>query len=178
MFKKSRVERDLALEDILVEAPDDMDGNAVTVASDHLFTVNTECEKLNPETVDYYHRTVARLLFASKRARPDLQTAVAYLCTRVACSDRDNYKKLKRVIQYICDTIHLPLVLGWDGSGNLVWSIDASFAVHMDMKSHTGYCLTMGTGAVVSGSTKQKISTRSSTESELVGVDDTINFIE
>ena len=74
--------------------------------------------------------------------------------------------------------IHISLVLGWDESGNLVWSIDASFAVHMDMKSHTGYCLTMGTGAVISGSIKQKITTRSSTESELVGVDDTITFIE
>jgi hypothetical protein len=166
------------LEDILDESPDDMGGTAVTVASDHLFNVNPECKKLNVETADYYHRTVARLLFASKRARPDLQTAVAYLCTRVASSDEDDYKKLKRVIQYIRDTIHLPLVLGWDESGILVWSIDASFAVHMDMRSHTGYCLTMGTGAVVSGSVKQKITTRSSTESELVGVDDTITFIE
>ena len=48
----------------------------------------------------------------------------------------------------------------------------------MDMKSHTGYSLTMGTGALVSGSVKQKITTRSSTESELVGIDDTITFIE
>jgi hypothetical protein len=69
-------------------------------------------------------------------------------------------------------------VLGWDELGNLVWIIDASFAVHMDMKSHTGYCLTMGTGAVVSGSVKQKLTMRSSTESELVGIDDTITFIE
>jgi hypothetical protein len=166
------------LEDILVEAPDGMDGTSVTVASDHLFTVNTESEKLDVETGDYYHRTVARLLFAAKRARPDLQTAVAFLCTRVAAPDVDDYKKLKRAIQYIRDTIHLPLVLGWDESGTLVWSIDASFGVHMDMKSHTGYCLTMGTGMVVSGSTKQKITTRSSTESELVGIDDTITFIE
>jgi hypothetical protein len=166
------------LEDILLEAPDDMDGVSVTVASDHLFTVNGGCEKLNPEIADYYHRTVARLLFAAKRARPDLQTAVAFLCTRVASPDNDDYKKLAKVIRYIRDTIHLPLVLGWDETGRLVWSIDASFAVHMDMKSHTGYCLTMGKGAVVSGSTKQKITTRSSTESELVGVDDTITFIE
>ena len=117
-------------------------------------------------------------MFAAKRAGPDLHTAVAFLCTRVSCSDADDYGKLKKVIQYIRDTINLPLVLGWDETGNLVWSIDASFAVHMDMKSHTGYCLTMGTGAVVSGPTKQKITTRSSTESELVGVDDTITFIE
>ena len=69
-------------------------------------------------------------------------------------------------------------MLGWDESGILTGSIDAAFAVHMDMKSHTGYSLTMGTGAVVSGSVKQRITTRSSTESELVGVDDTIKFIE
>ena len=36
----------------------------------------------------------------------------------------------------------------------------------------------MGRGSVVSGSIKQKLTTRSSTESELVGVDDTITFIE
>ena len=166
------------LEDIIVEAPDDMDGIAVNVASEHLFKVNPECEKLDHEVADYFHRTVARLLFASKRARPDLQTAVAFLCTRVAKPDKDDYKKLKRVIQYIRDTIFLPLVLGWDESGILTWSIDAAFAVHMDMKSHTGYSLTMGTGALVSGFVKQKITTRSSTESELVGIDDTITFIE
>ena len=85
---------------------------------------------------------------------------------------------MKKVVQYIRDTIHLPLVLGWDESGILTGSIDAAFAVHMDMKSHTGYSLTMGTGAVVSGSVKQRITTRSSMESELVGVDDTIKFIE
>ena len=48
----------------------------------------------------------------------------------------------------------------------------------MDMKSRTGYCLALEKGSVVSGSTKQKITTRSSTESELVGVDGTITFIE
>ena len=47
------------LEDIVLEAPDDMDGKSVTVASDHLFTVNDKCEKLDPEIADYYHRTVA-----------------------------------------------------------------------------------------------------------------------
>ena len=60
----------------------------------------------------------------------------------------------------------------------MVWSIDASFAVHMDMKSHTGYCLTLRIGSPISGSSSQKINTRSLTESELVGVDDGIGFVE
>ena len=41
-----------------------------------------------------------------------------------------------------------------------------------DMKSHTGMSMTMGKGAVISLSRKQKLNTRSSTEAELVAVDD------
>ena len=40
------------------------------------------------------------------------------------------------------------------------------------MKSHTGGVLTLGKGAVYSRITKQKINTKSSTEGEIVGVDD------
>ena len=44
------------------------------------------------------------------------------------------WKKLRRLVRYVRATIHLPLIIGSDGSGNMVWSINASFAVHMDMK--------------------------------------------
>jgi hypothetical protein len=165
------------LEDIIADSPDDMKGTAVTPAHSKLFQVNSECEKLDHKTMDWFHRTVARILFASKRARPDLQTGVAFLCTRVACPDKDDYGKLKKLIEYIRETIYLPLILGWDESGILTWSVDASFAVHMDMRSHTGMALTLGRGALISGSYKQKINTKSSTESELVGVDDGMPFI-
>eukprot|EP00957_Ditylum_brightwellii_P199806 15232253-Ditylum_brightwellii.AAC.1 len=50
--------------------------------------------------------------------------------------------------------------------------VDTSFVVHPDMKSHTGGMLMMGEGAIHDGSTKQKLNTRSSTEVEIVGVDD------
>lgn len=57
------------------------------------------------------------------------------------------------------------------------WWIDASFAVHPDMlhmRSHTGAMMSMGGGAIYAFSTRQKINTRSSTECELVGVNDTL----
>jgi hypothetical protein len=50
--------------------------------------------------------------------------------------------------------------------------VDAAFAVHPDFKSHTGGVMTFGGGAAQSISRKQKLNTRSSTESELVGADD------
>ena len=46
------------------------------------------------------------------------------------------------------------------------------------MKSHTGAILTMGKGAVISDSTKQKVNSRSSTEAELKGIDDEIVKVE
>jgi hypothetical protein len=52
------------------------------------------------------------------------------------------------------------------------WYVDAAFAVHPDMKSHTGYVMTLGKGTVVSSSRKQTLNTRSSTEAELVAADD------
>ena len=45
------------------------------------------------------------------------------------------------------------------------------------MKSHTGSNMTMGKGAIISSSRKQKLNTRSSTEAELVAADDTLSSI-
>ena len=55
--------------------------------------------------------------------------------------------------------------------------MDAAYAVHNNMKSHTGGVLSLGEGAVYATSTKQKINTKSSTESELVGADDVMGQI-
>jgi hypothetical protein len=57
------------------------------------------------------------------------------------------------------------------------WSINASFAVHPDMKSHTRASMTLGKGAIYLMSRKQKINTKSSTEAELVGVDDAMTMV-
>jgi hypothetical protein len=152
-----------------------MEGVARTPAQDDLFTIDESSPLLNEKDADFYHRTTARLLFAAKRASPDLQVAVAYMCTRVKAPTVSDYHKLGRTIKYLRSTIFMPLVLGWDGSGVLTWSVDASFAIHNDMRSHTGAVLSMGQGALMSMSSKQKINIKSSTEAELVGVLKTVS---
>ena len=52
------------------------------------------------------------------------------------------------------------------------WFADAAFAVHQDMKSHTGLNMTWGQGSVISASRKQKLNTTSSCEAELVAAND------
>ena len=51
------------------------------------------------------------------------------------------------------------------------------YSTHWDCKSNTGMIMSLGKGAVMSFSKKQKLNTRSSTEAELVGIDDTIPSI-
>jgi hypothetical protein len=152
----------------------DMDGETATPAANHLFEVNEKSGEiqLDPATADLFHHNVAKLLFLCKRARPDIQTAISFLCTRVKSPDTDDYKKLARVMRYLRGTINMPLTLEADSVQLVKWWVDASFAVHPDMRSHTGGAMTLGKGTVYGTSTRQKINTKSSTEAELVGVND------
>lgn len=162
---------------ILDELPDDMDGESATPAASFLFDIDEECEKLDTETAEFFHHNTAKLLFLCKRARPDIQTAVAFLCTRVKGPDTDDYKKLTRVMRYLRATIGMPLTLEADGSNVYKWWADASYGVHPDMRSHTGGVLSLGRGAVYATSTRQKIGTKSSTEAELIGVSDVLSQV-
>lgn len=120
------------------EAPKDMDGLAETPASEHLFTVDSTAEKLAKDESDTFHSLTAQLLFLGKRARPDIQTAVAFLCMRVKDPDIDHYKKLAQVIKYLHKYPKIPLMLEGCKLDSVVRSVDASFGVHGDMRSHTG----------------------------------------
>ena len=166
------------LEDVIFEAADDLKNSLSYYPGNYqLFKVEDDSPRLLPKDADIFHCHVARLLFVSKRARPDIQVCVAFLCTQVKSPTELDYKKLRRVITYLQETIHLPLVIDIDDSITRSWNIDASFAVHPDCKSYTGVCLTLGHGSVLSLSLKQKINTKSSTEAELVGVDGAMIFV-
>ena len=157
---------------ILDEVPPEMRGKATTPAAAYLFDINESCAKLDEEQARFFHYVVAKLLFLSKRGRPDIQTAIAFLSTRVKNPDVDDLKKLTRVIKYLDGSIDIVLRLSAQAPLMIKWWIDGSFATHRDMRSHSGGTMTMGYGSISSNSTKQKLNTRSSTEAELVAVDD------
>ena len=121
------------IEDIIVSTPPDVRGIAPDPARSKLFSVHKTSQRLSSAETDEFYSMTTQLLFAAKRTRPDIQVGVAYLCTRVREPTEDTYLKLTRVIQYLCNTVHLPLVIGWDTSRTLLWSIGVSFAVHNDM---------------------------------------------
>jgi hypothetical protein len=157
---------------ILDELPSEMNGTANTPAGPNLFETDEGSPKLSKSEGDMFHHLVAKLLFLCKRSRPDIQTAVAYLTTRVKDPDRSDWKKLARTLKYLNATRELYLTLEADSPLVIKWFVDGSFAVHPDMRSHTGAYMTMGSGMAYANSTKQRLNTRSSTEAELVAVND------
>jgi hypothetical protein len=144
---------------------------ATTPAAEDLFAEGTS-EKLNKEQAELFHTFVAKGLFACKRARPDIHTAIALLCTRVKSPTQDDWNKLVRLMKYCNGTRQDKLILSADDLHVIKWYVDSAFAVHSDFKSHTGAVMSYGGGMAQSISRKQKLNTRSSTEAELVGADD------
>ena len=163
---------------VLDECPGElMKGASATPAANHLFNVNPDCRKLEEEKRSQFHHLTAKLLYLSKHARPDLLSVVLFLTTQVQEPDEDDYKKLGQCIRYLCDNRDIPLTLEINDSGILSWWVDASFAIHLDMKSHTGATISLGGGCPFSLSLKQWINTRSSMEAELVGVNEATYLI-
>ena len=147
--------------------------HATTPADDDLFVLRPS-PLLSAAAAKRFHTFVAKLLYASKRTRPDILTLVAFLTTRVQSPTEDDQAKLDRGMRYIAGTAALGLTLRIEGPIRVTAYIDASFAIHADMRSHTGVYITLGLGSIYCRSSKQKLMTKSSTEAELVGISDAL----
>eukprot|EP00957_Ditylum_brightwellii_P067250 5103358-Ditylum_brightwellii.AAC.1 len=77
---------------IVAEFPELIESEVSTPATDHLFKVNKEGVPLDEEMARWFHTNTAKLLFLCKRARQDIQTAVAFLTTQVKQPDEDDWK--------------------------------------------------------------------------------------
>jgi hypothetical protein len=145
--------------------------------TEKLFKVDKESKKLDEKRRAILHTFVMKAMFLCKRARPDVNPVVGFLSSRVKEPNEGDWRKLMKTLGFLKGTMNDVLQLEADDKQTLSWYIDAAFAVHMDMKSHTGAVFTMGKGALVSDSRKQRVNSRSSTESEIVGVDDEIHKV-
>ena len=92
---------------------------------------------LNQSRKNTFHELTAKTLWLGQRARHDVQLPTGFIGTRVKHPDETDWKKLTHEMKYIQYTRHLPLILCADGKGIGIW-IDASHAVHADMKGHVG----------------------------------------
>ena len=100
---------------VITDFPERITGVASSPAVDHLFKIRPPEEaRILPESQAIaFHHTTAQLLFLS-RVRRDIQTAVAFLTTRVKAPDEDDWGKLKRILKYLFGTHFLKLTLSAD----------------------------------------------------------------
>jgi hypothetical protein len=151
--------------------------HANTPAAEHLFKVNEDAIRLDEREATIFHNFVAECLFLTKRARPDMSAAVAFLTTRVKGPDQDDWKKLVRMIRSLRGSVNLPLILRADSVPIPKWWINGSHATHPNVRGHSGGCMSLGKGMPVNTSTKQKLNIRSSAETELVAADDFMRIL-
>ena len=142
-----------------------------TPVADHLFKVRDDQPKLDEQKAQIFHTFTAKALFATKLARPDIHTSVAFLTTRVICPDEDDWNKLIHMMRYLRGTKELPLILSADSTNTVKWWVDGSYEIHPDARSQTGGTASLGKISFMSTSIKQILNNRSSTETELVAAD-------
>ena len=66
---------------------ENIDEKVTTPASSHLLIVNEQEHQKYEEKREIFHSVVAKLLYMTRRAIPDLETEISFLCRRVSKSD-------------------------------------------------------------------------------------------
>lgn len=148
----------------------DITQKSKTPANNDLYKVDATSKLLASDKKEQFHTRVAKLLYMAKRTRPDILLTCNVLATRVNMPTEKDWDDLIRCLQYLNNDIHCGIVLQADKELTLHVYIDASFGSHHDGRSHSGMCISLGKGSIMTKSSKQKITTKSSTEAELMAV--------
>ena len=162
---------------MIEDFPAELAGVSKCAWNENLFKVDKDAKKLCKERAAIFHTFVMKGMFLCKRGRQDIQPGIAFLTTRVSEPNESDWKKLVKVMKFLKGTKEVVTTMSMDNSNTIKWYIDAAFAVHKDLKSHTGAVMTLGDGIICSVSTKQKVNSRSSTEAEFIAVDDVISKV-
>ena len=147
---------------------------ATSPATPKLFVIDTDSPCLPEPKRQLFHSAVAKLLYLAKRTRPELLPLISFLASRVTAATEDDMSKLRHGLSYLKASPDRGIVLKTTDPRQVLAYIDASFAVHADMKSHTAVIITLGAGPIYVESVKQKLVSRSSTEAELIALSDGI----
>jgi hypothetical protein len=158
------------MKDLFEEFP--TDGLAPNPALPNLFTISNDEELLLRCEKEAFHSCVAKLLYLAKRVRPDILTPVAFLTTRVSNPTFEDWKKMNRVLKYLNSTKDFGVRIKPGKDICIEAYVDASYAPHKDAKSHTGSVIVFGQGPIYTRSVKQKIVSKSTSESELIAASD------
>jgi hypothetical protein len=125
-----------------------------------------------------YLSLLMSLMYRAIRTRPDILKEVTFLSTHVSHPTIDDWNKLQKILHYLNKFRNKSLYFRDKNKNNqLVIYCDASFGLHDDTSGHTGIIMKLYGNTILIKSIKQKLVTKSSTESELVALDESITYV-
>ena len=84
---------------MLQDAPKEMEGISSTPAAPRLFKTNSkDLQLLGTEQKKIFVHLVIQCLYLSQQGCPDIRTTIAFLCSQLRNPDKDDNKKLTRMI--------------------------------------------------------------------------------
>ena len=125
---------------------------------------------LDKDGIQEYQSRVGSLLYLAIMTRPDILFATSMASRKNKNPTTKDMSAVNRILYYIAGTQDKGLTFRSDEGVVLYATVDASYACHEDMKSHSGCTLHIGrtSGACQSLSKKQTITADSSTVAEFV----------
>lgn len=152
-------------------------GKDASPAGPDLFKRNKLAKKLDTAGQEKFHRQTARLKFLAKRVAPEILLAVSFLSSYVNAPTEEDADNLDRVYRYLNANRNHHIDYFKGGKVEVSAYIDASHACHEDYRGRTG-CVLLCCGAFMGVWTnKQTLNTKSSSESELVGLSDECGWV-
>lgn len=148
-----------------------------TPADANLMTDDSSSILLDAEGQKVFHSQVAKILFVAKRCRMMCLPAISVLASKVYKATEQDRGRLDRIFHYLNATKDMVMKFKCGGKVSFEAYVDASWAVHDDCHGRTGLVLMMAGCAIGAWSYKQKMVTRSSTESEIVALSDALSEI-
>ena len=130
-------------------------GKVSTLATCDLFEVDNATSMLTVECRGRFRSVVMKVQWIAEQGRPDVQLPVSYLTTRLTKATSQDWRKLQRVMMYLHNTIDDGRVMGIEDLGVIHIWIDASYAIHPDMKRLTGGVMSYGLGIIYTQSSKE-----------------------
>jgi hypothetical protein len=172
------VDHEGSIQKLLDENLTDLDKACKTPHLDSLFEVEDtvgENYTLSPVQAKRFLSVVMSLMYIARLTRPDILLPVTFLASRSHYATTVDWLKLIRVLRYLRGTPKMGITIKCSDL-QLFCHCDASYGVHADGRSHTGFVIYMGEMAsyVHAKSNKQKTGSTSSTDAEIIALVDSM----
>jgi hypothetical protein len=142
-------------------------------AREDLFNIR-ESPALGDQAKQEYLSIVMALMYIGRLTRIDILLPTTFLASRAHVATEDDLAKLLHILCYLSGTPALGITISCTHLSIHI-QCDASYGVHTDARSHTGYVIMLGGKSFLfAKSSKQKTVSTSSTEAEVHALVDAV----